>query len=82
MIEKDGVISHTIQLPVDQKPDGQIMVGEGSYKGHPMLSMSFMGGGFPTQLQMGIGKIKMILFNIDKLEAFYNKHQAALNKKG
>ena len=69
--ESKLVTIKTIEL-IGDKPN--VMVQESLYKTHPMLNLAYLGGGYPTVLKMGVGKVKMALWYVDDLKAFLDKH--------
>jgi hypothetical protein len=79
MAEQSATVTKTVELNAADKP--QLLVQESEYKGHPVLNIVFIGGGFPMALKFGVGKAKMCLWAIKEIEAFYLKHQGNLSAK-
>jgi hypothetical protein len=76
MAEQTTTVTKTVELNAADKP--QLLVQESEYKGHPVLNVVYMGGGFPMALKFGVGKAKMCLWAIDEIKKFYDKHQGKL----
>ena len=70
------IIKHVVELE-GPKPD--IIIQETkSQNGKPMLQMVYVGGGYPTVLKCGVGKVKMLLHCLPELTSFYEEHKGAL----